>query len=176
MLADPVRSEANTNAEKGWRPADAIPFLDFDLRWTLIAIVAALTAGITPAATATVFFRTGFIHVDRPAVQILAIKFEDRPIPFGVVGHFDESEAPGLSGVSVGHDADPINGTVWFKQRSNRIFGSTEAEVSYKNILHVSSLLNCGRTVNPGRIGRGLLNRTRRKSQNISELSKLHFT
>jgi hypothetical protein len=103
----------------------------------LTAVTAATIS--TPASTATVFLRTGFVHGHRSTVKVTAVKPSDGLIPFRVVAHFDESEAPGLSRIPVGHDADPINGTISRKHGSNGIFGCTEAEVSYKNIFQLVS-------------------------------------
>jgi hypothetical protein len=116
----------------------------------LVAIVAALTAkSATPAlatataatAKSTVFFRTSFVNVQRTAVEFSAIQLGDCPVAFGIVCHFDEPEAAGLSGVPVGHHTHAINGTIRFKHGANRIFGSTEAEISYKNVFHFNFFL-----------------------------------
>jgi hypothetical protein len=47
-----------------------------------------------------------------------------------------ESNTSGLSGIPVGDDVDAINIAMYCERGSNRLFGSAEAEISYKNILH----------------------------------------
>jgi hypothetical protein len=117
----------------------------------LVAIVAALTAKTTTAAFATstaaattestVLFRTGFVDVQRTAVELPAVQLGNGPVAFGIIRHFDEPKATGLSRVTVGHYTDAINGTIRFKHGANRIFGCTEAEISYKNVFHFNFFL-----------------------------------
>jgi hypothetical protein len=45
-----------------------------------------------------------FAHVQRPAIEVLAIESVDGPIRFRVVTHFNESEASCLSSVPVGDE------------------------------------------------------------------------
>jgi|GEM_PF-3230015 len=118
---------------------------------SLVAIVAALTAktttaaaftaATTAAAESTIFLRTGFVDVQCAAVELSAVQFGDRPVAFGIVRHFDEPEAASLASVPVGHYANAVNGSICFKHGTNRIFGSTEAEISYKNVFHFKFLL-----------------------------------
>jgi hypothetical protein len=109
-----------------------------------VSIASALTAPAAASSAvsttaATVFFGTGFVDVDRPSVKLSAVQFGNRPICFGGIGHFDESETSGLAGIAVGHNAYALNRAIRFKQRSNRVFGCSKAEVPYKNILHLLS-------------------------------------
>jgi len=92
------------------------------------------------AARSAVCFWTGFVDVQRPAVKIGAIQGRDGPVAFRVVAHFNESKTSGLSGIPVGHDTDTIDVSMRLKQGSNRILGSTEAEVSYKYVFQFYSL------------------------------------
>ena len=126
------------------------PVSDLELRSRLVAIVAALTAKTTTAAFAaataataesTVLFRTGFVNVQRTAIQFPAIQLGNRPVAFGIVRHFDEPKAAGLSRVPIGHHTHAIDGAIRFKHGANRIFGSTEAEISYKNVFHFNFFL-----------------------------------
>jgi hypothetical protein len=126
---------------KGRRAANAT-LANFTRPICLPAVVLARTAAAVATASATttagsaVGFRTSFIDVQRPAVQVGAIERRDGLIRLRPVTHFNESKSSSLPGVPVGDDADTVNGAVCFKHGSNRIFGSTEAEVSYKNIFH----------------------------------------
>src|SRR6266404_7285752 len=106
----------------------------------LPAVVLALTAPAAFAAVSSasaVFFGAGFIDVQGAAIQVGAVQSRDGLVAFGVVGHLDEPEASGLSSVAVGYDAHAVDCAEWFKQGANLLFGCTEAEVSYKNILHL---------------------------------------
>ena len=71
----------------------------------------------------------------------MAAQRVDCPQPLGVAAHFDKSEPFGLPCIPVGYDADAIDGSVLLKQRSDRIFSSTEAEISYKYVLQVLGFL-----------------------------------
>jgi hypothetical protein len=102
-------------------------------RCRLPTFVLALTAA---AARSTVCLWTGFIDVECSTVKVGTIQSGDSPVPFSVVAHFHESKPSGLSRMTVGHNADTINCAVCCEHGSNRILGSTEAEVSHKNIFH----------------------------------------
>jgi len=90
-----------------------------------------------------VSLRTGLIHVEGAAVEVMAIELSDRLIGFSRVAHFDETEAAGLPSVTIGDEADAGHRAVTFEQRSNRILGGTEAKVSYKDIFQLVFLLSC---------------------------------
>src|SRR6266700_7897022 len=113
------------------------------IRYLNLVAIAALTAATTVSAAAEspVCLRTGFVDVQRPAVEVPAVQFGNGAVPFGIVAHFDESKASGLPGVAVGDDADPIDGPIGFKHGANCVFGSPEAEISYKNIFHFTFFL-----------------------------------
>jgi hypothetical protein len=111
----------------------------------LVAFAASAVTTTTPAfaaaAAATtesaVFLRAGFVDVECAAVQLNAVQFGDRAITFRIVAHFHEAEATRLAGVTVFYQADAIHRPISFKQAANPIFGGAEAEVAYKNILHL---------------------------------------
>jgi hypothetical protein len=100
---------------------------------------AAATAAVSTAAAAAVFFRPGLIDIQRPAIEFPAIQTGNGCIGFGRHTHFHESKASGTSGVPVGNDVDTVHRAIFLKHRSNRIFGSSEAEVSNENILQLRS-------------------------------------
>ena len=124
-------------------PVFYLSFPDLVTVTTAAATAAALTAvsATTTAARRAIGLGTGFVHVHRSAVKLGAIQGGDCAVALGIVAHLDESEAAGLSCVTIGHDADAINGAMYFEQGANRIFGSTEAEVSNKNIFQVNFFL-----------------------------------
>src|SRR5258708_27741502 len=113
--------------------------------YSLLAMIVALspaTAAVsTAAAESPVCLRTGFVDVQRPAFEFPAVQLGNGTVPFGIVAHFDESKSSGLPGIAVGDHADPIDGPIGFKHGANRVFGSPEAEISYKNIFHFTFLL-----------------------------------
>src|SRR5438270_7113002 len=109
----------------------------------LPAVIAAATAA---AAGATLGFRFGFIDRERASVQFAAAQRLDRAEPFGIVAHLDKAEASRLAGIAVGHDADATDVAILFEQRSYRIFGSVEAEITHKNIFQLVFLLNLQRS------------------------------
>ena len=88
------------------------------------------------AAGSAVCLWPGFVYVQCPSVKVGAIQGGNGSIAFRVVAHFNESKTSGLSRITIGHNADTINGPVYLKHRSNCFFGCTEAEISYKNIFH----------------------------------------
>jgi hypothetical protein len=67
---------------------------------------------------------------------LAAVQSGDRPISLGIVGHLDEPKAPGLSRVAIRHYADPLNGSMSFKQGAETVFRGPKTEVSNKYILH----------------------------------------
>jgi len=74
-------------------------------------------------------------------------------LALAIVAHFHESKASGPAGFAVGYEVDTVNRAVCFKHRSNRIFSSIEAEVSYKNILQLVFFLKFAEQRIEGRIG-----------------------
>jgi hypothetical protein len=135
-------------------------------RLVAFATAAEAAAAAVAASAAAVFFRTSFVDVQRSPIQIPAVDFGNGPIPLGVIAHFDESKASGLARIAVRDDADAVDGSVCFKHGSNPVFGSSEAEVAYKNIFHLILLSGICRTVIRGRIeqavktGRGKMPKT----------------
>lgn len=76
----------------------------------------------------------------------------DGALCFVSASHFDESKAFGPS-LAVFDNVHALNGSVLFKQESNGVFGQSEAEITYKNIGHVSFLLFWVAERQWGRIG-----------------------
>jgi hypothetical protein len=112
------------------------------LKW-LPAFVAAATAATAPAATTTASterplgFGTGFVDVQRAAIQLPAIEFRDGAIGICIGAHLDKSETSRLSSVSISNDTDALHCAISFKERPDCILGSSKIEVSYENILHL---------------------------------------
>jgi hypothetical protein len=102
-------------------------------------LTTATSATTTTAAKAAFRFRTGFVHIERSAVELSSIQFSDRTIRFRVRTHLDKPKSSWLSGIPVRDDVNALYATVRLKQRPDRSFGSSEVEVSYENILHAFS-------------------------------------
>ncbi len=107
------------------------PQLQFRL---LPPIVPTMATAATTGCTLS--FRSGFVNVQRSAVEFAAVQFRNGAIRIRVHAHFDKSKSSGLAGIPVGYDVNAVDGTIRLEQRSNCGFGSSEVEVSYKNILH----------------------------------------
>jgi hypothetical protein len=104
----------------------------------LPALVPAAATAITAVSTASaVFLCPGFIHIERPAIQFVAVERGNGLYTLAVIAHFDECEASGLPGIAVGYDVHTVNCAVRLKKGSKPIFGSTEAEISYKYIFQL---------------------------------------
>src|SRR5581483_3416857 len=88
------------------------------------------------AESAALLFGSRFVDVQRPAVQFAAIQTRNCSVRFFAHAHLHESEASGPAGFPIGDEVYPVHRSISFKHGSNRIFGCSEAEVSYKNILH----------------------------------------
>ena len=149
------RHDVSWEGDTGPLPARLLPAL-------LATTAPAAAVAPSAAETAAIFLRARFIDGKVAAVQFLAIQGADGALRFGIAGHLDESESLGPAGVTVGNDADALNGSVLFEQRTNRVFGGPKAEVSYKYILQLNFLWIL-QTVDRGRIGQGRLDRTMRK-------------
>src|SRR5882724_832379 len=87
----------------------------------LPAVVATLAATAATAKTA-LGLRTRFVDVQRSAVKLSAIQFRDCAIRFRVGAHLDESKPSRLAGITIGHDADAVHGSICLKQRANSTF------------------------------------------------------
>ena len=107
----------------------------------LPAFFTTTTSATTTAPKAAFGFGTGFVDVQRPAVEFSSIQFRDRTIRFRVGTHFNKSEPSWLPGIAIGDDVHALDATVRLEQRSDRSFGSSEVEVSYENILHAFSFI-----------------------------------
>jgi hypothetical protein len=89
------------------------------------------------STTATILFWPSFVYIQRPAVQVTAVESGNGLFSLAIIDHFHEAKASGLSGVPVGNDVYSIHCAVLLEYGSNGNFRGIEAEVSYKNILHL---------------------------------------
>ena len=100
----------------------------------------------TPAArtatsrrTTTISLGTGFIDIQSAPTQFLSVKCSNRLLGFGGIRHFDEGKAPRTAGITIGYDADLLDGPVGFKQRPQLCFGSAVGDVPDEQLLHNGS-------------------------------------
>jgi hypothetical protein len=107
---------------------------------TTTAAEAATPAATTTAARATSALRTSFIDVKRSAANIFPINRVNRALALGIVRHFNEGKAAGLTGITIGDNIYTIHTAVRLEQRTDVLFGCAETQVTYKNILHFFSL------------------------------------
>lgn len=105
-------------------------------RLTTTAATTAKTTTTTAARRTAIRPRTCFVDVHGSSSKLPAVQSGDCFFGFGVVGHLNKSKASGLTGLAIGHNTDTFNGSVSFKKGTDRVFGRSEAEVSYKNVLH----------------------------------------
>jgi hypothetical protein len=119
-------------------------------RSTLPALVLTGSSVAAPAAAkasaaAAIFLRPRFIDGQVASIELLSVQRIDGALGFRVAGHLDEPESLGPACIPIRDNADTVDGSILFKQRTDRIFGGPEAEVSYKYIFQVNFLLDCER-------------------------------
>src|SRR5665213_754902 len=102
---------------------------------TTAATVAAATAAAESTALGT---GTGFVHVQRAAVQFLTVQGLNGFHGLGLIGHFDKGEAPRLAGVTIAHHAGFFNGAVRGKSGLELRLRGLVSKVSDKDIRHRS--------------------------------------
>jgi hypothetical protein len=108
------------------------------IRGCLPAIVSSVAAAIAVgSAPRSIFFGPGLVYIQRPSVHVPAVQRVDGSLPLAVISHLHESKPSRPSGVPVGYDVYAANRPKFLKEGSNGAFGCIEAEVSYKNILHL---------------------------------------
>src|SRR5689334_15588254 len=120
----------------------------------LAAAIAAVTAAVA-ARTAAFSLGTGFVDVERTTVELRAVQSGNGAIGFVVDAHLYEAEASRATGVAIGDYADPVDCPVRFKNGSDCVFGSSEAQISYENVFHLNLLSAIYRAANRGQDRRG---------------------
>jgi hypothetical protein len=96
----------------------------------------ATAASAEAAATATCGFRTSFVDVHGPAVELGAIELRDCRFGLTTVRHFDEPETAGLARVTIGHDAYTLDAAVLGKRCEQLILSRLVTQVPDKDIGH----------------------------------------
>jgi len=95
------------------------------------ALWAVATAIAIAAATwAAVFHRTGFIDLDRTAINLLAVEAANGGFAFWSAAHGDKGKAAGAIGCAIHHDFAIGDGAELFESVLQVDFGGLEREIS----------------------------------------------
>src|SRR5580700_1402911 len=101
---------------------------------TMTSAVASASATTTASALA---LRTGFIHHQRAAKEILAVQRLNRLFRFRIVSDFREAESARLPGKTIAQKRERIRLHSDFrKQRRYLLFCSLERQISHVQFLH----------------------------------------
>jgi hypothetical protein len=85
----------------------------------------------------------------------LAVQGGDGFVAVIVIGHLNEAEAAGTSGVAVGHDAYPVHGAIGFEKLAEFVLIGVKAQIAHEDILHASApALSCLKCEQFGGLGR----------------------
>ena len=86
---------------------------------------------VSAVTTRPIFARTRFIHVERAAVEVVAIERAHRSFSLRVVVHRDECEATRFTGHTVQHQMDFVDRAVLFEQILKIVLGGLKREITY---------------------------------------------
>ena len=98
------------------------------------------TAAAVTTTAAALGLGTGFVHIDRTAVEVASVQGSNGGFRGRAVGHFDERKAPGLARVAVGHDVDAFHTPEVGERLMQVVLGRAEAEIANKYVSQVCSL------------------------------------
>jgi len=101
------------------------------------ATLAEPAAAAAGAAGATVLARASFIHVQCATVHRGAVQAVDGAIGLVGIAHFDEGEAARAASVTIRHDGDAIDRSVFLKPGADRCFSRPEIQIANKDVLQV---------------------------------------
>jgi hypothetical protein len=107
------------------------------------ATTSATATAITPISAATstaLHLGTGFVDVQRPSPELSAVQGGNRFVSFFGVGHLYKTEPARAAGVTIGHDANPVDLSVRLEHPPQFFFRCVEVEVPNENILQASCL------------------------------------
>jgi hypothetical protein len=108
------------------------------------------------AAGIPVQLRTGCAHVHRSSVEFDSVYGYDCPCRVGIIRHLQKREASGLPCEPICHDPEALNRSILLEHASNVLLGGVKTPISYKNIIHPSSLANAIRDGRQGKAGKQL--------------------
>ena len=75
------------------------------------------------------------VDLELPAVEVLAIQSLHRARGVGI-GHLDEAEATGTTGVAIGDEREPLDGSMRCEQGTQGVFRRAEGEISDVELGH----------------------------------------
>jgi hypothetical protein len=142
LLVEPKLTEPRATARKQL-PARLAP------AGTVTAATAAISTAtakpVTAAAPAggTRLARACFIYRKATPIELGAVERFNGSLGSCVIRHFNEAEAPGLSGVTVLHQLGTFHLTIGREGRFKILFGCLEREVPDVNILHGVNRSSC---------------------------------
>src|SRR5580658_6680123 len=110
---------------------------------TAITTTTAETVTAATAAGGACFARACFIYREAAAIQLRAVERFNGALGARIIRHFNEAEAPGLSGVAVLHQLGTFHLTIGREGRFKILFGCLEREVPDINILHGVNRSSC---------------------------------
>ena len=93
---------------------------------------ALLPPAATTAAETTLGFGPGFIHIQRPPVELRAVEPAHRILSFLAVGHLNEPETTRLARVTVCENRGALNSAVGGEELKKLLLCSLETKVSDK--------------------------------------------
>src|SRR5438132_10798299 len=103
-------------------------------------IAATAAARALPARTAAALsLRLGFVYIQFPSTQFLAIEGCDSFFGFAGIRHLDESESTRTSGITISDYADLLDSAVGGKQCPQLCFSCTVRDVANEQFLHFVS-------------------------------------
>jgi hypothetical protein len=110
---------------------------------TAAATATAPEAAATAAAATTVFLGSGFVDLQRPAIDLSTIKVLNRSLGLCVPRHLDECKPARLSRIAVRHDADRLDLPYLTKQLFQVLLGRLKGQISHIQFnRHVFSSFN----------------------------------
>jgi hypothetical protein len=128
---------------------------------------AATTKALPTAALGAVGLGLSLVDLQRTPAEVSAVQRGNGFVGLAGVGHFNEGEAAGASGLAVGDDTDFFNRSVRFENASQFGLGSAVGEIADVNILHYISSLSKAKCGIPRRRPRKKMNRQRGHSDAV---------
>ena len=115
------------SSDRGWLPARLAPLPRRPAK---------------PAATAGALrLRPGFVDAECSPAELLAVQGSNCAVRLSGIRHFDEGKAARAASVSVGYQVDALNFPIRLEEGAERRFGSTEIQISYKDVFHVVNVV-----------------------------------
>ena len=85
----------------------------------------------------TLRLRPGLIDIERATAEIRAVQGCNCAVRLSRIRHFDKGKAACATRVSVSYKVDPLHFSIRLEKCAEGRFGSTEIQISYKDVFHV---------------------------------------